>query len=149
MMVTTHNLGFPRIGSRRELKFGLESFWQGQSTHEALLQLGSELRQAHWQQQSGLDLVPVGDFSFYDHVLGMSFPLGNMPERVSGLQGQELDNYFRVDRGRSPKDSDCQCVHAGEMTKWFDTNYHYIVPEFTADTEFQLQPERILQQLEE
>lgn len=148
-MVTTHNLGFPRIGSRRELKFGLESFWKGQSTHEALLQLGSELRQAHWQQQSGLDLVPVGDFSFYDHVLDMSFTLGNVPERVDGLQGQELDNYFRVARGRSAKDSDCQCVHAGEMTKWFDTNYHYIVPEFTATTQFQLQPERILQQLEE
>ncbi len=148
-MVTTHNLGFPRIGARRELKFGLESFWKGQSTQEELLRLGAELRQTHWQHQAGLDLVPVGDFSLYDQVLDMSFTLGNVPERVSGLQGRELDNYFRIARGRSARDSGCNCVHAGEMTKWFDTNYHYIVPEFTDATHFTLNADRILSQVQE
>lgn len=91
----------------------------------------------------------MGDFTFYDHVLDTSFLLGNLPARVSGLSGSELDNYFRVARGRSANDSGCQCVHAGEMTKWFDTNYHYIVPEVTADTTFTLNPQRILHQLNE
>src|SRR6266545_3353336 len=100
-MVTTHNLGFPRIGAKRELKFALENYWKGLSTREELTTLGAQLRQRHWENQSGLDLVPVGDFSFYDQVLDMSFTLGNIPERVRGLEGNELDNYFRVARGRS------------------------------------------------
>ena len=76
-MVTTHNLGFPRIGAKRELKFALEDYWKGNSSRDALTQLGGQLRQRHWQQQAGLglDLVPVGDFSFYDQVLDMSFML--------------------------------------------------------------------------
>lgn len=148
-MVTTHNLGFPRIGAKRELKFALENYWKGKSSREALTAWGAELRQRHWQNQSGLDLVPVGDFSFYDQVLDMSFMLGNVPERVRALEGDALDNYFRVARGRSANDSACSCVHAGEMTKWFDTNYHYIVPELTAGTEFSLDASRLLQQLEE
>ncbi|GAA3926711.1 5-methyltetrahydropteroyltriglutamate--homocysteine S-methyltransferase [Litoribacillus peritrichatus] len=148
-MVTTHNLGFPRIGAKRELKFGLESYWKGLSDQETLTSLAAQLRALHWQQQSVLDFIPVGDFSFYDQVLDMSFTLGNVPERVSGREGIALDNYFRVARGRSAGDSDCSCVHAGEMTKWFDTNYHYIVPEFTADTAFNLDASRLLAQIEE
>jgi 5-methyltetrahydropteroyltriglutamate--homocysteine methyltransferase len=148
-MVTTHNLGFPRIGAKRELKFALENYWKGLSTRDELTALGAQLRQRHWENQSGLDLVPVGDFSFYDQMLDMSFMLGNIPERVSQLQGDSLDNYFRVARGRSANDSACSCVHAGEMTKWFDTNYHYIVPELTAGTEFRLDASRLLAQLEE
>ena len=149
-MVTTHNLGFPRIGAKRELKFAQEQYWKGQSSHDELKSLGAQLRQRHWENQSGLDQVPVGDFSFYDQVLDTSFMLGNIPDRVRGFEGDALDNYFRVARGRSAHDSACSCgVQAGEMTKWFDTNYHYIVPEFSAATEFSLDASRLLDQLAE
>ena len=146
---TIHNLGFPRIGAKRELKMALESYWKGESSRDALNALGAQLRQRHWADQAGLDLVPVGDFSFYDQVLDMSFTLGNLPERVRGFQGDPLDNYFRVARGRSAHSACCSGVAAGEMTKWFDTNYHYIVPEFTVTTEFQLDASRLLEQLAE
>ncbi|WGQ36985.1 5-methyltetrahydropteroyltriglutamate--homocysteine S-methyltransferase [Alcaligenes faecalis] len=151
-MTTIHNLGFPRIGAKRELKFALESYWKGESSREDLQALGAQLRQRHWENQAGLDLVPVGDFSFYDQVLDTSFLLGNLPERVQGFQGDELDNYFRVARGRSAQGAEehsacCGGVAAGEMTKWFDTNYHYIVPEFKADTQFTLHASRLLEQL--
>lgn len=148
-MALVHNLGFPRIGAKRELKFAQESFWKGEISAEQLLTTAKEIREINWQQQSSLDLVPMGDFSLYDQVLDMSFTLGNLPERVQELEGTELDNYFRLARGRSAGDTGCSCVHAGEMTKWFDTNYHYIVPEVTAETEFFLNPERILAQLAE
>ena len=153
-MTLTHNLGFPRIGAKRELKFALESYWKGQSSRDELKTLGAELRRRHWQDQAALDLVPVGDFAFYDQVLDMSFTLGNLPERVRGFHGDALDNYFRVARGRSAESADehahcCGGVAAGEMTKWFDTNYHYIVPEFSAATEFKLDPSRLLEQLAE
>jgi 5-methyltetrahydropteroyltriglutamate--homocysteine methyltransferase len=149
IMVTTHNLGFPRIGAKRELKFALENYWKGESSQADLLQLGAQLRQRHWQSQAGLDFAPVGDFAYYDQVLDMSFMLGNVPDRVRNLEGNALDNYFRVARGRSAHDSTCSCVHAGEMTKWFDTNYHYIVPEFTAATEFSLDASRLLEQIDQ
>lgn len=151
-MVTTHNLGFPRIGARRELKFALEAYWSGKSSRDALRETGRQLRKTHWSKQQGLDLVPVGDFSFYDQVLDMSFTLGNLPERVQDFQGDALDNYFRVARGRSASHGDCGCSHgvqAGEMTKWFDTNYHYIVPEFSASTTFSLDASRLVAQLDE
>ena len=153
-MVTTHNLGFPRIGAKRELKFALESYWKGQSSRDELKSLGAQLRQRHWINQANLDFVPVGDFAFYDQMLDMSFTLGNLPERVRGFHGDSLDNYFRVARGRSAHTVDhAECcgggVAAGEMTKWFDTNYHYIVPEFSASTEFQLDASRLLEQLAE
>lgn len=153
-MTTIHNLGFPRIGVKRELKFALEAYWKGESSRETLQQLGAGLRARHWQDQAGLDLVPVGDFSFYDQVLDMSFTLGNLPERVQGFHGDALDNYFRVARGRSAQSAEehpgcCGGVAAGEMTKWFDTNYHYIVPEFSAGTEFRLDASRLLAQLAE
>ncbi|KXX66441.1 5-methyltetrahydropteroyltriglutamate--homocysteine S-methyltransferase [Marichromatium gracile] len=153
-MAITHNLGFPRIGAKRQLKFALESYWKGQSSIEDLKAVGSQLRAQHWEDQTGLDLVPVGDFAFYDQMLDMSFTLGNLPERVRGLAGDALDTYFRVARGRSApaveEQAGCTCgVAAGEMTKWFDTNYHYIVPELTADTRFELDASRLLEQLAE
>ncbi|RQO35774.1 5-methyltetrahydropteroyltriglutamate--homocysteine S-methyltransferase [Herminiimonas sp. KBW02] len=153
-MTTIHNLGFPRIGAKRELKFALESYWKGESSRDALKDLGAQLRKRHWDNQVGLDLVPVGDFAFYDQMLDMSFTLGNLPERVRGFHGDALDNYFRVARGRSAQGAEdhsacCGGVAAGEMTKWFDTNYHYIVPEFTAATEFKLDTTRLLEQLAE
>jgi 5-methyltetrahydropteroyltriglutamate--homocysteine methyltransferase len=153
-MATTHNLGFPRIGAKRELKVALESYWKGESSLGELKTLGAQLRQRHWAHQSDLGLAAVGDFAFYDQVLDMSFTLGNLPERVQGFQGDTLDNYFRVARGRSARGAEdhsacCGGVAAGEMTKWFDTNYHYIVPEFSAGTGFKLDPSRLLEQLAE
>ncbi|MFC5459891.1 5-methyltetrahydropteroyltriglutamate--homocysteine S-methyltransferase [Massilia niabensis] len=153
-MITVHNLGFPRIGATRELKFALEAYWKGEFARDALQDLGARLRKRHWEDQAGLDLVPVGDFAFYDQVLDMSFTLGNLPERVSNLKGDQLDNYFRVARGRSAQSATephacCSNVAAGEMTKWFDTNYHYIVPEFSAATEFKLDATRLVEQLGE
>ncbi|AZG09754.1 5-methyltetrahydropteroyltriglutamate--homocysteine S-methyltransferase [Pigmentiphaga sp. H8] len=153
-MVTTHNLGFPRIGAKRELKFGLERYWKGESARDELKALGAQLRQLNWASQKELDLAPVGDFAFYDQVLDMSFTLGNLPSRVQDFHGDALDNYFRVARGRSAESADahaacCGGVAAGEMTKWFDTNYHYIVPEFTVDTTFRLDASRYVEQLAE
>ena len=153
-MVRTHNLGFPRIGAKRELKFALEAYWKGQSSLDELKILGAELRRRHWLDQASLDLAPVGDFSFYDQVLDTSFMVGNLPERVRALPGDPLDNYFRVARGRSARSADehANCrdgVSAGEMTKWFDTNYHYIVPEFSADTEFRLNGSSLTNQVAE
>jgi len=153
-MATTHNLGFPRIGARRELKFALEAYWKGELCRDDLLGVASDLRRRHWQDQAGLDLVPVGDFSLYDQVLDMSATLGNLPERVHGFHGDPLDNIFRVARGRSaPTPGEhaecCGGVAAGEMTKWFDTNYHYIVPEFSASTRFALDATRLLSHLGE
>jgi 5-methyltetrahydropteroyltriglutamate--homocysteine methyltransferase len=148
-MVTTHNLGFPRIGPHRELKHALESFWKGSSTAEALEQVAADLRQQNWQSQSHLNYTPVGDFSLYDHVLDMSVTLGNIPARIHQLDGSEQDAYFRLARGRSPSDT-CQCcTAAGEMTKWLDTNYHYIVPEFDAQTTFRLNAARLIKQVQE
>jgi 5-methyltetrahydropteroyltriglutamate--homocysteine methyltransferase len=153
-MATTHNLGFPRIGAKRELKFALESYWKGESSLDELKALGAQLRQRHWADQADLDFVAVGDFAFYDQVLDMSFTLGNLPQRVHGFHGDPLDNYFRVARGRSAKGTEdhsacCGGVAAGEMTKWFDTNYHYIVPEFSASTGFSLDASRLVTQLAE
>jgi 5-methyltetrahydropteroyltriglutamate--homocysteine methyltransferase len=153
-MAYTHNLGFPRIGAKRELKFALESYWRGESSRDELKTIAADLRRRHWQDQTALDLVPVGDFAFYDQVLDMSFTLGNLPERVHGFHGDALDNYFRVARGRSAQSDEyhahcCGGVAAGEMTKWFDTNYHYIVPEFSAATTFKLDASRLLEQLAE
>lgn len=149
-MVTIHNLGFPRIGKKRELKFALEKYWKSDITQSELLETASLLRQKHWKSQKQLDLLPVGDFSFYDQVLDMSFMLGNIPERVQGISDDKFDNYFRIARGRSSHDdSECSCVQAGEMTKWFDTNYHYIVPEFDKNTRFSLDASKLLAEINE
>ncbi|ABL02691.1 methionine synthase (B12-independent) [Candidatus Ruthia magnifica str. Cm (Calyptogena magnifica)] len=147
-MVTIHNLGFPRIGRHRELKFALEKYWSNAISQDELLQTASTLCKQYWQNQNKLDWVPVGDFSFYDHVLDMSFLLGNIPKRAENLSDNELDNYFRVARGRAfINESERTCIQAGEMTKWFDTNYHYIVPEFSQETNFALQAQRLIAQI--
>ncbi len=147
-MARTHNLGFPRIGAQRELKFAEEKHWKGLLSHAELEQLAAELRGQAWQRQAGLDLVPVGDFSFYDQVLDTSFLLGNVPERAVVGNPRPLDAYFRVARGRAAGDAGAG-VAAGEMTKWFDTNYHYIVPELSAQSTFKLDASRLLAQLEQ
>ena len=147
-MVRTHNLGFPRIGARRELKFALEKYWKGSLRAVELEALAAELRKEGWKRQSRLDLAPVGDFSLYDHVLDTSFLLGNVPARARAGATSELDAYFRVARGRAAGETG-PGVPAGEMTKWFDTNYHYLVPEFDAATAFTLHADRLLAEVDE
>lgn len=146
-MPLIHNLGFPRIGAQRELKFALEAYWRGEADSDALEECAAGLRRQHWSLQTKLDFVPVGEFSLYDQVLDMSFTLGNIPQRVRDLPGSDLDAYFRLARGRAPQDPKDQSLAAGELTKWFDSNYHYIVPEFAADTQFTLDASRLLSQV--
>ena len=145
-MATTHNLGYPRISRNRELKTELEQYWRGECSRETLEQTGRSLRQAHWQQQERLDLQPVGDFAFYDQMLDTSFLLGNIPPRFAA-GGFDLDNYFQVVRGGTAADG--TGIEAAEMTKWFDTNYHYIVPELHRDSVFSLHADSLLAQVAE
>jgi len=138
----TNNLGYPRVGARRELKKACEQYWTGQITRQQLFLVAKNLREQHWrlQQQAGIDLIPCNDFSFYDHVLDASLLLGVIPERYTPvvtdvLDNAEIDLYFAMARGYQKDGLD---ITAMEMTKWFDTNYHYIVPEFTVKQEFKL-----------
>jgi 5-methyltetrahydropteroyltriglutamate--homocysteine methyltransferase len=147
-MAQSHNLGFPRIGARRELKFALEKYWKGAIGEQELETVAADLRKQSWKRQAALDLVPVGDFSLYDHVLDTSFLVGNVPERARSGGSGALDAYFRVARGRAAGERG-NGVAASEMTKWFDTNYHYIVPELAADTCFRLDAERFVGMLRE
>ncbi len=149
MTVCNHILGFPRVGLRRELKKAQESYWAGTLTQEALLETGRELRARHWQQQkeAGIDLLPVGDFAWYDHVLTTSLLLGNVPARHKNDDGSvTLDTLFRIGRGRAPTGKPAA---ASEMTKWFNTNYHYIVPEFTKGQSFKLTWTQLLDEVDE
>ncbi|RYZ05625.1 MAG: 5-methyltetrahydropteroyltriglutamate--homocysteine S-methyltransferase [Myxococcales bacterium] len=147
-MARIHNLGFPRIGAARELKLAQETHWRGALGHAELEAQGAELRRQNWRRQAAFDLAPVNDFSFYDHVLDTSFLLGNVPSRARAGEGPPLDAYFRVARGRAAGDTG-EGVAAGEMTKWFDTNYHYIVPELSSQSTFRLDATRLLAQLAE
>ncbi|MFQ5955585.1 MAG: 5-methyltetrahydropteroyltriglutamate--homocysteine S-methyltransferase [Kiloniellales bacterium] len=137
-MALSSNLGFPRIGARRELKFALESRWAGESDEGALLKTAADLRRQNWafQKIEGIDHIPCNDFSLYDHVLDTVAMVGAVPARY-GWTGEtvDLDTYFAMARGAQGGGLD---VPAMEMTKWFDTNYHYIVPEFDADQTFRL-----------
>lgn len=147
MSVSTHNLGFPRVGPKRELKFALEDYWQNNSQAEKLQETAAKLRQDSWQLQKNLDWVPVGDFSLYDHVLDLSIALGNIPKRFNNSGENKLEQYFHIARGYTPKHG--EPVLAAEMTKWFDTNYHYTVPEFDTDTTFKLTAQHLLAQVQE
>lgn len=149
MTILNHTLGFPRVGLKRELKKAQESYWAGNSTQEELLNVGRELRARHWQQQqqAGVDLVPVGDFAWYDHVLTTSLLLGNVPERHQNADGSiDLDTLFRIGRGRAPTGTPAA---AAEMTKWFNTNYHYMVPEFQQGQQFKLGWTQLLDEVDE
>lgn len=150
-MAITHTLGFPRIGHDRELKKALEAYWQGSLDEAGLRQVGRELRAAHWQVQrdAGIDLLPVGDFAWYDQVLNHSLLFGVIPERFRPAGGQPgLDTLFSMARGAT-KSCCGGGVQAQEMTKWFDTNYHYLVPEFTADQQFRLSWEQLFEEVDE
>ncbi len=149
MTILTHTLGFPRVGLRRELKKAQESYWAGNSTQQELLAVGRELRARHWQQQkdAGVDLLPVGDFAWYDHVLTTSLLLGNVPARHQNKDGSvDLDTLFRLGRGRAPTG---EPAAAAEMTKWFNTNYHYMVPEFVKGQQFKLTWTQLLDEVDE
>ncbi len=169
--IHTHIPGFPRIGAARELKFALERHWRGELADAELEQVGRELRARHWalQREAGLDCVTVGDFAFYDQVANHIQLLGCEPARYGFQRDQsQLSRYFTMARGSSGgaaadahagHDAGCACgAHHGEalpaaaaleMTKWFDTNYHYLVPEFTPETAFALASERLFDEVAE
>src|SRR5882757_626466 len=134
MTITVATLGFPRIGPKRELKFALERFWAGTSSEADLLESASGLRTAAWARQRalGADWLPSNDFSLYDHVLDTSVMLGAIPARYGRAAGElDLATYFAMARGSGGEEAACGHGHghtAQEMTKWFDTNYHYMVP---------------------
>jgi len=133
-MTIVSNLGFPRIGVNRELKRAVESFWKGKIGEEELSATAAELRRRHWlwQRDAGIEHIPTNDFSFYDQMLDTIAMVGAVPPRF-GFSGDRVDlpTYFAMARGR-------ENATAMEMTKWFDTNYHYIVPEFEPDQTFRL-----------
>jgi 5-methyltetrahydropteroyltriglutamate--homocysteine methyltransferase len=137
-MALSNIAGFPRIGPNRELKFGAEGFWRGETSAEQLADTAREIRRANWQlmRDAGIDLIPSNDFSLYDQVLDTLALVGAVPERYGHDGGDvDLDTYFAMARGRQADGVD---VTAMEMTKWFDTNYHYIVPELGPETRFSL-----------
>jgi len=145
-----HNLGYPRIGSHRELKKSCENYWAGNATQEELLETARNIRHRNWQTQkeAGIQLIPVNDFSFYDHVLDMSLLLGVIPARYEGIVDRKsnLDLYFAMARGYQKEGLD---VTAMEMTKWFDTNYHYLVPEFKKNQTFQIFDTKVFDEFQE
>ncbi len=148
-MVTAANLGFPRMGLQRELKKALEAYWKGNISEDELQTVAKEMRVRHWniQKDAGVDVIATNDFSLYDHILDASCTVGNIPARYNWDGGEiNLDLFFAMARGRQ---QDGQDVVAMEMTKWFDTNYHYIVPEFEKNTEFKLSSLRAVDQFKE
>ncbi len=138
-MATTANLGFPRLGLKREWKRASERYWSGRISQEELLATASKLTARHWalQADQGVESIPCGDFSFYDLMLDTAVMVGAIPERYGVGEDDEIDvdTYFALARGRQDETAD---VTAMEMTKWFDTNYHYIVPEFEKGMRFRL-----------
>ncbi|TZF93684.1 5-methyltetrahydropteroyltriglutamate--homocysteine S-methyltransferase [Chryseobacterium panacisoli] len=142
----THILGYPRIGSKRELKKACEQYWSGKILLEELLNTGRNICNQNWniQKEAGIDLIPCNDFSYYDQVLDMSLVVGAIPTRyhevVLKKNNSELDLYFAMARGYQKEGLD---ITAMEMTKWFDTNYHYIVPEFYKNQQFKLSSDKI------
>ena len=148
----THNLGYPRIGNHRELKKANEQYWQGKISANELEQTGKIIRQQNWQLQknAGIDILPCNDFSFYDHVLDTCMMVGAIPERYHNLiqdkQLSDIDLLYAMARGYQKDGYD---VTAMEMTKWFDTNYHYIVPEFTANQKFSFFSKKIFHEFQE
>ncbi len=143
MMIKTSNLGYPRIGINRELKFALEKFWQSKNTLESVNQTARQIQLHNWKihQDAGIDFIPSNDFSFYDHVLDTTVMVGAIPDR---FHLDELDDpsvrYYAMARGFQKKDGGV--IHALEMTKWFNTNYHYLVPEVSPQTEFNLNSDK-------
>jgi 5-methyltetrahydropteroyltriglutamate--homocysteine methyltransferase len=148
-MAVTANLGYPRLGAKRELKWALEGYWSGKLGAVDLLKTGKELRLAHWriQQEAGIDIIPSNDFSFYDQVLDTTCMVGAIPQRYSRLENPtEFDLYFAMARGSQDGNLN---LPAMEMTKWFDTNYHYIVPEIDKDQAFRFASTKVIDEFVE
>ncbi|MEM1244395.1 MAG: 5-methyltetrahydropteroyltriglutamate--homocysteine S-methyltransferase [Pseudomonadota bacterium] len=148
-MAISHNLGFPRIGKQRELKKAVENYWKGNSSEADLLVCQHRLQQEHWQwqQQAGIEYIPVGDFAFYDHVLNTSLLFNVIPQRFQEvLKTSRLETYFCMARGITNAG---YSTEACEMTKFFNTNYHYIVPEFSHDQVFSLHADELIQQIKQ
>jgi 5-methyltetrahydropteroyltriglutamate--homocysteine methyltransferase len=152
-MVQATTLGFPRIGDMRQLKKAVEGYWKGESSADALLATGKELRAHNWklQKDAGIDVIPSNDFSFYDQVLDMTCTLGMIPKRYKWSGGNvDLDTYFAMARGAQNTNMQGGLdVTAMEMTKWFDTNYHYMVPEFEEGMKAKLSSTKIFDQFSE
>ncbi len=144
----TNILGYPRIGSHRELKKACENYWANKITEDQLLKEGTSIRALNWflQRENGIDLIPSNDFSFYDQVLDLTLCVGAIPHRYASLLSNRTDLYFAMARGYQKDGHD---VIAMEMTKWFDTNYHYIVPEFTKEQQFSLFYNKALEEYKE
>lgn len=148
-MSIAHILGFPRLGADREFKKALEAYWKGNLTQDALREVGKALRLRAWnaQKAAGLDFVTAGDFAWYDHVLETSALLGVVPPRFEWTGSEvDLDTFFRMARGVAPTG---KATYACEMTKWFDTNYHYIVPEFQKGQHFAVSSPRLFDDVAE
>src|SRR6266568_3595047 len=148
-MPIAHTLGFPPLGAGRELKRATEGYWSGTVSREDLLRTGAELRARHWrlQQATGIDLIPSNDFSYYDRVMDACALFGAVPKRYGWVGGPvDLDTYFAMARGMQKGGRD---VTAMEMTKWFDTNYHYIVPEFEPGQTFRLSSSKPVDEFQE
>ena len=133
----TSVIGFPRIGTLRELKFASEKYFKKEITTEELLQTGKTLRETHWntQKKAGIDYISCNDFSYYDMLLDTAVLFNIIPKRYKELNLSETDTYFAMARGYQGTSGD---VKALAMKKWFNTNYHYIVPEIEDDTEIRL-----------
>src|SRR3984893_2101497 len=159
--ILIHNLGYPRMGALRQLKKSLEACWRGTSNVESLRGTAAELRRAHWLQQkeAGIDLIPCGDFSLYDHVLDTVAMVGAIPARFGWTGGHvDLPTYFAMARGAAGRQEatgtgssnvSSAGLHAMEMTKGFDTNYHYIVPEFQQDQKFAFSSTKVAEEFRE
>ena len=148
-MITTATIGYPRIGPKRELKKVLESYWKGDVDENELQKTAKELRKNVWtvQKDNGIDLITSNDFSFYDQILDMICLLGAVPKRYKWSGNNvDLKTYFAMARGSQTKDLD---VGALEMTKWFDTNYHYLVPELEKDQTFKISSNKPFDEYEE
>ncbi|MDA1353804.1 MAG: 5-methyltetrahydropteroyltriglutamate--homocysteine S-methyltransferase [bacterium] len=147
----SNNLGYPRIGYRRELKKATESYWKEEISLDELKKTAQTLRALNWktQKDKGIDLIPSNDFTLYDQMLDMTALLGAIPERF-GWNGEMVteDTVFHVARGKH-RHAGGQDTTASEMTKWFDTNYHYIVPELSSQTEFKLSSEKVFNEYQE
>ncbi|ELN6869041.1 5-methyltetrahydropteroyltriglutamate--homocysteine S-methyltransferase [Vibrio parahaemolyticus] len=150
MATTTHILGYPRIGEKRELKFAQEKYWRGDIDQTELKKVGADLRAKNWQTQTeaGLSFTTAGDFAWYDHVLTTTLLLGHVPKRHAG-GFPNLDTLFKVGRGQSQAGCGCAGSAASDMTKWFNTNYHYIVPEFSKDDTFEVSWPQLFEEINE
>ena len=133
----TSVIGFPRIGKLRELKFASEKYFRGEITEDKLQETAKSLREEHWtlQKEAGIDYISSGDFSFYDGMLDTAVLLNAIPKRYRALNLSDLDTYFAMARGYQGEHGD---VTAFAMKKWFNTNYHYMVPELSDDTKLSL-----------